>query len=64
MFKLNPVQILELCHFTMISDREIRSDLSIGMISDENDYTSNFTGTLRRNINSYSRTGETVKNFV
>jgi len=48
----------------MISDREIRSDLSIGMISDENDYTSNFTGTLRRNINSYSRTGIKAKSYT
>ena len=48
----------------MISDREIRSDLSIGMISDENDYTSNFTGALRRNINSYSKTGIKAKSYT
>jgi hypothetical protein len=55
MFKLTPNQIKELCYFAYISDREIRSDLSIGFIKDENDYTSNFTGALRRKINCYSK---------
>jgi hypothetical protein len=57
-------QILELCHFASLSDKEIRSDLIIGEIAGENDYTSNFTGALRRNINSYSRTGLKAKSFV
>ena len=50
-------QIQELLHFCSISDMEIRSDLILGYIINENDYTSNFTGALRRNINSYSQTG-------
>jgi hypothetical protein len=57
---LTPSQIAELCHFCALSDREARSDLIIGSIVSENDYTSNFTGALRRNINSYSRTGLTA----
>jgi hypothetical protein len=50
-------QLSELVHFAELSDREIRSDLARGFIRDENDYTSNFTGALRRNINSYSGHG-------
>ncbi len=57
-------QIAELCRFAFISDMEIRSDLSRGFIKDEDDYTSNFTGALRRNINSYSRTGLEATSFV
>lgn len=57
MLKLTPTQIQDLAHLAYISDREIRSDLVIGMIKDEDDYTSNFTGALRRNINCYSKTG-------
>ncbi|HSI27697.1 MAG TPA: hypothetical protein VK953_00350 [Methylophilus sp.] len=64
MFNLNSAQIQDICNLTIISDREIRSDLSIAMIVDENDYTSNFTGALRRNINSYSRTGIKAKSFT
>lgn len=56
-FNLTPLQIQEICTFAHISDREIRSDLSRGIIRDEDDYTSNFTGSLRRKINSYSITG-------
>jgi hypothetical protein len=48
---------MELCKFAVWADREARSDLSIGQIKNENDYTSNFTGALRRIINSNSRTG-------
>ena len=57
MFKIEQAQIDELRRFAFISDKEIRSDLCRGYIKDENDYTSNFTGALRRNINSYSKTG-------
>lgn len=57
MFKMKPDQILELCHYAMLSDTEIRSDLATGFIANEDDYTSNFTGAFRRNINSYSKTG-------
>jgi hypothetical protein len=54
-FPLDRRQITELCHFASIADKEARSDLSLGYISGENDYTSNFTGALRRIINSNSR---------
>lgn len=64
MFNLNSAQIEDISYLTFISDREVRSDLSIAMIVDENDYTSNFTGALRRNINSYSKTGIKAKSFT
>ena len=57
-------QIAELRHFCYLSDREIRSDLIIGFIVNENDYTSNFTGALRRNINSYSQTGLQATSYL
>lgn len=57
MLNLTQTQIKDLAYLAYISDREIRSDLVIGMIKDEDDYTSNFTGALRRNINCYSKTG-------
>jgi len=63
-FNLNAAQIKDICYLAMISDREIRSDLSIGFIKDEDDYTSNFTGALRRNINCYSKTGITANSYV
>jgi len=56
-FKLQPSQIKEICRFAHISDKEARIDLSGGYISNENDYTSNFTGALRRIINANSQTG-------
>lgn len=57
-------QIHELCRFAWLSDKEVRSDLILGEIAGENDYTSNFTGALRRNINSYSQTGLKARSFV
>ena len=36
----------------------------IGMIKDEDDYTSNFTGALRRNINCYSKTGIKATSYL
>jgi hypothetical protein len=50
-------QIAELCQFAEWADREARTDLVGGYIRDEDDYTSNFTGALRRIINSNSTTG-------
>ncbi|MDF4003552.1 hypothetical protein P3W33_09140 [Luteibacter sp. PPL552] len=50
-------QIYELVNFAKIADKEARSDLFGGYIISENDYTSNFTGALRRIINSNSQTG-------
>ena len=50
-------QLDELSRFAWIADREARSDLSRGYIRNEDDYTSNFTGALRRIINSNSHTG-------
>src|SRR5690606_8648366 len=34
------------------ADKSIRSDLALGYIADENDYTSNFTAEFRRQINA------------
>ncbi len=56
-FSLSKNQIAELCAFSTCADREARSDLIIQMIVSENDYTSNFTGALRRIINSNSKSG-------
>lgn len=61
---LDPIQVGELAHLAALSDREVRSDLSIGAIKDENDYTSNFTSALRRNINSYSQSGLSATSFL
>jgi hypothetical protein len=61
---LDPFQIEELARLASLSDREVRSDLAIGAIKDENDYTSNFTGAFRRNINSYSRSGLIATSFL
>jgi hypothetical protein len=63
-FKLSSQQIQELKHFTYISDKEIRSDLCRNYIKSENDYTSNFTGALRRNINSYTQTGLQATSYL
>lgn len=61
---LDPIQLKELAHLASLSDREVRSDLAIGAIKDENDYTSNFTSALRRNINSYSQSGLSATSFL
>jgi hypothetical protein len=57
-------QTQELCHFAYLADKEARSDLFGGYIRDENDYTSNFTGALRRIINSYSQTGLKATSYM
>jgi hypothetical protein len=57
-------QLTELVKFAAVADKEARSDLSLGFIAGENDYTSNFTGALRRIINSNSRSGLTATSFV
>jgi hypothetical protein len=54
---LSPNQLHELAVFASFADKEARSDLAGGYIKDENDYTSNFTGALRRIINSNSQSG-------
>ncbi|QDE30942.1 hypothetical protein [Shewanella polaris] len=64
MFSLPSSQISELCRFAYISDKETRSDLSGGYISSENDYTSNFTGALRRIINANSQTGLVATSYL
>lgn len=61
---LSKPQIRELKRFGLLSDREIRSDLSLGLITTENDYTSNFTGAFRRNVNCYSCTGLSATSFL
>ena len=57
-------QLSELMSFARLADREARSDLARKFIRDENDYTSNFTGALRRIINSNSRTGLSATSFL
>ena len=61
---LPPKQLHELAGFAFIADKEARSDLAAGYIKDENDYTSNFTGALRRIINSNSHTGLSATSFL
>lgn len=61
---LDEAQLEELALWAELSDREVRSDLSIGAIKDENDYTSNFTSALRRNINTYSESGLSATSFL
>ncbi|WP_025557956.1 hypothetical protein [Vibrio parahaemolyticus] len=46
------------------SDREVRTDLIAGYIANENDYTSNFTGTLRRKINAMALPGLNATSYV
>ncbi len=64
MFPMPIDQIVELIRFAVLADKEARSDLVGGFITGENDYTSNFTGALRRNINSHTRTGLTAVSYV
>lgn len=64
MLGLTQQQIDELCYWAELADREVRSDLVGGFIKDENDYTSNFTGALRRNVNSYSRCGLRATSYL
>ncbi|WP_150046225.1 hypothetical protein [Methylomonas rhizoryzae] len=64
MFKLSSQQIDEISYFAYISDKEIRSDLCRNYITSENDYTSNFTGALRRNINSHTKTGLQATSYL
>lgn len=64
MFLMPTNQIDELCQFAHIADKEARSDLVGGYIVSENDYTSNFTGALRRIINSNSGTGLSASSFL
>jgi hypothetical protein len=61
---LNPQQITELCTMAFFADKEARSDLVRRFIRDEDDYTSNFTGALRRIINSNSQTGLSATSYM
>jgi hypothetical protein len=61
---LAPEQLDELIRFALFADREARSDLAKSFIKDENDYTSNFTGALRRIINSNSECGLSATSFL
>lgn len=61
---LPPHQAAELCWLAQQSDREARSDLALGFIRHEDDYTSTFVGSLRRNVNSYSQTGLTAHSYM
>jgi hypothetical protein len=57
-------QIEELGRFSRCADKEARVDLAMGYIRDENDYTANFTGALRRIVNANSQTGLVVRSFL
>jgi hypothetical protein len=60
---LTPLQTSELTYFSYLADREARAELVSNEIRGENDYTSNFTKNLRRNIRAYSQTGLTASSF-
>lgn len=45
------------------ADRSIRSELFLGLIADENDYTSNFTSEFRRQINAKAMNGLTAISY-
>jgi hypothetical protein len=45
------------------ADRSIRAELSIGLVADENDYTSNFTAEFRRQINAKAMSGLTAISY-
>ncbi len=64
MFKIAQNQITEICNYSYIADKEARSDLVGGYIATENDYTSNFTGALRRITNANSKTGLAATSYV
>lgn len=60
-----PAQIQEtIVDCALWADRLTRSDLIAGLIAGENDYTSNFTGGLRREINSRGVPGLNATSFV
>ena len=61
---LPPPQIDELSFWAYLSDKEVRSDLVSGHIRNEDDYTSNFTGALRRNVNTYAQTGLRAMSYL
>lgn len=63
-FKFTEAQINEIVAFAFTADKEARSDLARDYIANENDYTSNFTGALRRIVNSNSATGLSATSFV
>lgn len=48
---------MELCWFAYTADKEARSDLVRDYLRNEDDYTFNFTGALRRITNSNSKMG-------
>lgn len=64
MLNMTPAQIQELAQFAFLADKEARSDLIYGYIATENDYTSNFTGALRRIVNANSTTGLKASSYV
>ncbi len=46
------------------ADRLVRTELFAGIIASENDYTSNFTAALRREVNARAIPGLTAQSFV
>ena len=64
MLNMPSAQIQELEQFAFVADKEARSDLINGYIASENDYTSNFTGALRRIVNVNAKTGLKAISYV
>jgi len=61
---LSPAQTRELATFALSADRETRGDAAGCHIRNEDDYTSNFTGGLRRIVNSNSLTGLSATSYL
>lgn len=59
LFPVHIIDIIKFCSYW--ADRLARTDLIEGYIVTENDYTSNFTGSLRREINTLSIPGLKAK---
>jgi hypothetical protein len=62
---LFPANITDIvCHVIQSADRQVRTELQHGYIASENDYTSNLTGTIRRQINGAAHPGLQAQSFV
>lgn len=61
---LNQKQLVELASLVTAADQMTRLNLTRGLIRDENDYTSNFTGTHRALIASNARSGLSAQSFL
>lgn len=62
-FKLSEKKIQAIAQSAYIADREIRLDFHKGNVADEDNYTSLFTGTLRRILNTHPGADISVESF-